>query len=64
MKIRMTQTIQGSVDGVTVIDLTEGKDYSTPDTPRGDRLARYHIGRGHAVLAPIDLTRRKRKVKA
>lgn len=64
MKIRMTKTIQGSIDGVTVVELVNGTDYSTPDTPRGDRLAKYHIRRGDAVLAPVDLARRKRKAKA
>jgi hypothetical protein len=60
MKIRMTQTIQGSLDGVTVCELTEGKVYETAASPRGDRLARYHVKQGAAVLmvdAPVSLKR-------
>lgn len=52
MKIRMTQTVQGSLDGVTVQALVAGGDYATVSTPRGDRLARYHIKQGVAVPAP------------
>lgn len=55
MKIVMTQTVQGSLDGVTVGELVEGQEYSTVDTPRGDRLAQYHIKQGVAVAAPADV---------
>jgi len=51
MKIRMTKTVQGSLDGVTVRELVEGSEYETVDSPRGDRLAKYHIMQGLAVAA-------------
>ena len=60
MKIRMTTTVQGSLDGVTVQELVAGDDYETVNTPRGDRLARYHIKQGAAVAVP---TIRKVSVK-
>lgn len=49
MKIRMTETVQGSLDGETVQELTKGHKYDTVDSPRGDRLAQYHIDQGVAV---------------
>lgn len=49
MKIRMTQTVQGSLDGETVRELVEGTEYETVDSPRGARLARHHIKQGVAV---------------
>lgn len=49
MKIRMTQSIPGSLDGVTVIDLVEGQEYDTIDSARGERLALAHIRKGVAV---------------
>lgn len=49
MKIRMTKTVQGSLDGVTVQELIEGDEYDTVDSSRGERLARYHIKQGVAV---------------
>ncbi|MFC0131775.1 hypothetical protein CR105_26445 [Massilia eurypsychrophila] len=52
MKIQMTRTIQGSLDGVTVKELVGGLQYETVEGARGDRLARYHIGKGDAILAP------------
>lgn len=52
MKIRMTKTVQGSLDGVTVRELVEGQQYDTIDTPRGSRLAQYHIKQGVATAAP------------
>ena len=52
MRIRMTETVQGSLDGVTVQELMAGAEYDTVDSPRGDRLGRYHIKQGVAVLAP------------
>lgn len=53
MKIQMTKTVQGSLDGVTVRELVEGMEYDTIDTPRGLRLAQYHIKQGVAVAAPV-----------
>lgn len=52
MKIKMTQSVPGSLDGVTVIDLVAGREYSTVDTARGIRLALAHIRKGVAVPAP------------
>ncbi|NHZ38331.1 hypothetical protein [Massilia rubra] len=52
MKILMTQTVQGSLDGETVRELEEGTEYDTVDSPRGLRLAKYHIKQGVAVPAP------------
>jgi (2Fe-2S) ferredoxin len=53
MKIKMTQSIPGSLDGVTVADLVEGVEYETVDTARGDRLAQSHIRKGVAVLVDV-----------
>lgn len=57
MKIRMTKTVQGSLDGVTVQELIEGDEYDTVDSSRGERLARYHIKQGVAVAvaAPVEI---------
>ena len=52
MKILMTSTVQGSLDGVTVQQLDEGTEYDTVDSPRGVRLAEHHIKQGVAVAAP------------
>ena len=49
MKIRIAISKPGSLDGVNVIDLVAGVEYETVDSPRGDRLAQYHIRRGDAV---------------
>jgi len=49
MKIQMTKTVHGSLDGVTVQELAEGAEYETVDSPRGERLARHHIKQGVAV---------------
>lgn len=54
MKIRMTQTVQASLDGVTVRELVEGCEYETVDSPRGDRLARHHIKQRVAVAVVAD----------
>ena len=52
MKIQMTKTVQGSLDGVTVQELTAGQQYDTIGTPRGLKLAQYHIKQGVAIVAP------------
>lgn len=52
MKITMLDTIRGSLDGETVIELLAGQDYETVDSARGDRLAKAHIGSGAAVATP------------
>lgn len=52
MRIRMTKTVQGSLDGEKVQKLEAGSAYDTVSSPRGDRLAAYHIKQGVAVLAP------------
>lgn len=51
MKIEMTETVQGSLDGETVQKLVKGHVYDTVDSPRGERLAQYHIDQGVAVAA-------------
>lgn len=54
MKIKMTETVQGSLDGETVQELTKGHKYDTVGSPRGDRLAQYHVDQGvaeHVVVA-------------
>ncbi|UOD30704.1 hypothetical protein INH39_02860 [Massilia violaceinigra] len=48
----MTKTVQGSLDGQTVRKLEEGFQYDTVNSPRGVRLALYHIKQGVAVAAP------------
>ncbi|MEO7494718.1 MAG: hypothetical protein ABIT83_17530 [Massilia sp.] len=55
MKIKMTTTVQGSLDGRTVRELVRGEEYETVDSPRGDRLAAYHVKRGVAVAAVADV---------
>ena len=55
MKILMTQTVHGSLDGVTVQELTRGAEYDTVDSPRGERLARHHIKQGVAAPAPVQV---------
>jgi hypothetical protein len=55
MKIKMTQTIQGSLDGVTVRELVEGEQYDTVDSARGERLASSHIRNGVAIAAPAEI---------
>lgn len=52
MKILMTKTVQGSLDGETVRELVVGTEYETVDSPRGVRLALHHIKQGDAVAAP------------
>lgn len=54
MKIKMTETVQGSLDGETVQELTKGHKYDTVDSPRGDRLAQYHIDQGVAVAVEAE----------
>lgn len=53
MRIKMTQSIPGSLDGVTVIDLVAGQEYYTIDTARGTRLALSHIRKGVAVAVEV-----------
>jgi hypothetical protein len=51
MKIEMTETTMGSLDGETVQELIKGHQYDTVETPRGDRLAQYHLDQGVAIMA-------------
>lgn len=53
MKIKMTETVQGSLDGETVQELTKDHKYDTVDSPRGNRLAQYHIDQGVAVAVAV-----------
>ena len=39
MKIKMLKTIPGSIDGVTVIELQAGTEYTMTDAARGQRRA-------------------------
>ena len=54
MKIRMTDSIRGSLDGVTVDDLVDGQDYDTATTPMGDRMGRAHIANGVAIELVVE----------
>lgn len=49
MKIRMTQSIRGSLNGVTVDDLEAGRDYETAKSPMGERMGRAHIANYAAI---------------
>jgi len=52
MKIKMTETVQGSLDGVTVQELKKDQEYDTADSPRGERMAKYHVETmGQAIYA-------------
>lgn len=64
MKILMTKTVQGSLDGVTVKELAAGVTYDTVEGPRGDRLARYHIKQGVAKRAPAKVVLKSTPKKA
>jgi hypothetical protein len=54
MKIRMTQSIRGSLNGVTVDDLACGQDYETENSPRGERMGRAHIANYAAIELDAD----------
>ena len=49
MKIKMLKTIPGSIDGVTVIELQAGTEYTMTDAARGQRRAAVYIRRAEAV---------------
>jgi hypothetical protein len=49
MKVRMIQSCRGTLDGTSVQDLEEGRDYETDASPRGDRMGRGLIEKGLAV---------------
>lgn len=51
MKIRMLKTIPGSLDGLNVVDLVEGKEYATAAGTLGDRMGAALVRRGNAVAA-------------
>lgn len=51
MKIEIIETTQGSLDGETVQKLVKGHQYETVDSPRGERLAAYHVDMGYAIYA-------------
>jgi hypothetical protein len=52
MKIEMTKSLHGTLDGVTVRPLTAGSTYSTPSTAMGERMGLALIRRQVAKLAP------------
>ena len=49
MKIKMLKTMPGSIDGVTVIELQAGAEYTMTDAARGVRRAAAYIRRSEAV---------------
>lgn len=49
MKIKMLKTVPGSIDGVTVIELQAGTEYTMVDAARGQRRAAAYFRRGQAV---------------
>lgn len=49
MIIKMLKTIPGSIDGVTVIELQAGTEYTMTDSARGRRRAAAYFRRGEAV---------------
>lgn len=49
MKIKMLKTMPGSIDGVTVIELQAGTEYTMTDDARGVRRAAAYIRRAEAV---------------
>lgn len=49
MKIKMLKTMPGSIDGVTVIELQAGTEYTMTDAARGVRRAAAYIRRSEAV---------------
>lgn len=49
MKIKMLKTVPGSTDGVTVIELQAGAEYTMTDAARGQRRAAAYFRRGEAV---------------
>ena len=49
MKIKMLKTMHGSIDGVTVIELQAGTEYTMIDDARGLRRAAAYIRRSEAV---------------
>lgn len=54
MKIRMIKSIRGSLNGETVDDLEEGRDYETAKTPMGERMGRAHITNYAAIELDAD----------
>ncbi|ATD62501.1 MAG: hypothetical protein ACOH2S_28225 [Janthinobacterium svalbardensis] len=49
MKIKMLKTVPGSTDGVTVIELQAGAEYTMTDAARGRRRAAAYFRRSEAV---------------
>lgn len=49
MKIKMLKTIPGSIDGVSVIELQAGTEYTMTDDARGVRRAAAYFRRAEAV---------------
>lgn len=54
MKITMTHTTMGSLDGETVQELVQGEEYETVASGVGDRLAQYHIAQSVAIMTPAE----------
>lgn len=49
MKIRMTESVRGSLNGVTVDDLEAGQEYETAATAMGERMGRALVERCVAI---------------
>lgn len=54
MKIRMTESIRGTLNGVTVDDLVAGEDYETAASPMGDRMGRALVEKCAAIELDAD----------
>ena len=54
MKIRMTESIRGTLNGVTVDDLVSGLDYETVNSPLGERMGRALIAKYAAIELDAD----------
>lgn len=54
MKIRMIESVRGSLNGVTVDDLEAGRDYETAATAMGQRMGRALVERCVAIELGAD----------
>jgi hypothetical protein len=54
MKIRMTESVRGTLNGVTVDDLVAGQDYETVNSPMGERMGRALVEKCVAIELDAD----------
>jgi hypothetical protein len=54
MKIRMTESVRGTLNGVTVDDLVAGNDYETVKSPLGERMGRALVEKCVAIELDAD----------